>query len=351
MTAAAGSVLDGLWAHGNDYTPVERSFQARTGQALRGPLTCPDDTSEAVSVVVASYNGGRSLFATLAALQRQRYRNLEVVVVDDGSTTPLEPVVRSAALTVPVTLIRSSVNRGASTARNVGLHCASGSTVIFLDDDMLAPPEMVGALALRQQHTEGCLFLGFRENTKAEVFFDTGAARPRIERDWRYRSDRGAGRQIMLTADEDAPDCNRTVIEPLHESEYFKRFGHCRTIGFWDLPGMVAGHSVCVKRADAISAGGFSEEYFSGWGAEDLAFGALMAAHGYFIVPALDWVCFHLRHEGRHMSRAEELLNLRRNFARYRSYLTEPLAAARFPSHRLHRCADGGGLTVYELQP
>ena len=343
-------MLEGLWAHGNDYSAVERSFSGHTGQKLCGPVTCTDSVSEAVSVVVASYNGGRALPATLAALERQRYRNFEVVVVDDGSTVPLETVVRSAALTVPVTVVRSPINRGRSTARNVGLECAGGEAVVFLDDDMLAPPEMTGALALRQQHTAGCLFIGFRENTDAKVFFDAGEARPRIERDWRYRSDRGAGRQIRLSADQNAPSPERTAFEPLSETGQLKDLGHCRVIGFWDLPAMVAGHSLCVARNDAIGVGGFPEEHFSGWGAEDLAFGALTAAHGHLIVPALDWVCFHLRHEGRHTKRVEEQVNLQRNFARYLTYLAEPLAAQRFPRHRLHRAGGGAGLIAYELE-
>jgi cellulose synthase/poly-beta-1,6-N-acetylglucosamine synthase-like glycosyltransferase len=82
----------------------------RPGTVRPGELH--DEVSEAVSVVMASYNGDRTLPATLAALERQRYRNFEVMVVDDGSTTPLEPVVRSAGLTVPVTVVRSPTNRG-----------------------------------------------------------------------------------------------------------------------------------------------------------------------------------------------------------------------------------------------
>jgi GT2 family glycosyltransferase len=352
---AAVTVLDGLRAHGNDYSAVERSFRARTGLELTGPVTrLPEGVSEQVTVVIATYNGSRSLTGTLAGLRAQRYRGFEVVVVDDGSDPPVAPVVRAAGLTVPVTLVRSPVNRGASAARNTGLRVAAGSTVVFLDDDMRVPPDMTGMLALRQQHTENCLFIGFRENTGPEFFFGARPPAPRIERDWRWSSDQGGDRHLLLTADQRVPHPDRTAFQLVRESRRFKEFGHCTTIGFWDLPGMVAGHSICVKRADAVAAGGFPEEHFTGWGAEDLAFGALLAAHGHYVVPALDWVSFHLQHEGRHEPRSAQRASLERNFTRYLGYLRQPLAAQRLPRHRLRRLSRGErgceqGIECYEL--
>jgi len=360
-TAQGGTtVLDGLRTHGNDYSAVERDFRTRTGLDLTGPdLTGPDSLalkdikgiSEQVTVVIATYNGGRALVGTLAGLQAQHYRGFEVVVVDDGSDPePAAPAVRAAGLTVPVTLVRSPVNRGAGAARNTGLRLAAGSTVIFLDDDMRAPPDMTALLALRQQHTEGCLFTGFRENTGPETFFGARPAASRIEQDWRWSSDQGAGRHLMLTADQDIPRPDRTSYQLVRESRYFKEFGHCEAIGFWDLPGMVSGHSLCVKRAAALAVGGFPEGYFTGWGVEDLAFGALMAAHGHYVVPALDWVSFHLWHEGRHEPRAAQHAALERNFARYLGFLRRPLTGQRLPDHRLRRRDRyAPGFEYYEL--
>ncbi|MEH6375305.1 glycosyltransferase family 2 protein [Streptomyces sp. KLMMK] len=362
---ATATVLDGLRAHGNDYSGAERAFRARTGLALTGlaltgpaptgPLDrMPEGISEPVSVVVATYNGARSLAGTLAGLEAQLWRGFEVVVVDDGSDPPVRRMVFDAGLTVPVSVVHNPVGLGAGAARNVGLTVAQGSTVVFLDDDIRMSRDALALLALRQQHTEGCMFTGFRDNTGPDVFSaPDGAHPPRIERDWRWLSDRGGDRYVLTTAARDVPHCDRTSFELVKESRYFKDFGHGRVIGFWDLPGMVSGHSLCVKRADAVSVGGFPEEYATRWGAEDLAFGALMAASGIFVVPALDWVAFHLRHEGRRVPRAVEHARLERALDRYRSMLGEPLAERRFPRHRLRRAAGAGrpGAECYELVP
>ncbi|WP_431045387.1 glycosyltransferase family 2 protein [Streptomyces sp. P1-3] len=345
------TLLDGLRAHGNDYSAVERAFGDRTGLELTGAGTgALDEVREPVSVVVATYDGRRALAGALAGLQEQTYRGFEVVVVDDGSDPPVERTVREAALTVPVTLVRCHANRGAATARNIGLLMAEGSTVVFLDDDMRAPPHTTGLLAVRQQHTDGCLFTGFRENTGPETFFGPQPRAARIERDWRWSSDRGGDRHLLLTADRSVPYPDRLSYQLVRESRFFKEFGHCRAIGFWDLPGMVVGHSVCVKRADALAAGGFPEEHFRGWGAEDLAFGAVMAARGHSVVPALDWVSFHLRHAGRHEPRAAQRASLERNFARYLEFLRLPLDALRPPRHRVRRLGGpgAGGISRYE---
>ncbi|WP_424888909.1 glycosyltransferase family 2 protein [Streptomyces sp. XH2] len=352
---AAATLLDGLRAHGNDYSGAERVFRARTGLALTGPVRqVPEGISEPVSVIVATYNGARSLAGTLAGLEDQLWRGFEVVVVDDGSDPPVRHVVLDTGLAVPVTVVRNPVGLGAGAARNVGLTVAQGSTVVFLDDDIRVSRNALALLALRQQHTEGCMFTGFRDNTRPEVFFaPDGTHTPRIEGDWRWLSDRGGDRYLLTTADRDVPRCDRTSFELVKESRHFKDFGHGRVIGFWDLPGMVSGHSLCVKRADAVAVGGFPEEYATRWGAEDLAFGALMAASGIFIVPALDWVAFHLRHEGRRVPRAVEHARLERALDRYRSMLRRPLDERRFPRHRLQRAAGAGrpGVECYELVP
>jgi O-antigen biosynthesis protein len=88
-----------------------------------------------VSVVVASYNGDRTLKACLESLQALRYPDYEVILVDDGSTdtTPqilsLYPAIRG---------VRHSRNLGLSVARNTGLAAATGEIVAFTDADCRA---------------------------------------------------------------------------------------------------------------------------------------------------------------------------------------------------------------------
>lgn len=349
----SASIQEALRVSDNDYSAQAHTFAVATGGqdlVFGGPWRAngAEKPHGSVSVVIATYNGHRTLPVTLAALSRQRHRDFEVIIVDDGSTFPLKAVVLKAGLDVPVTLVRLPDNGGLSRARNIGIQCAQGSSLIFMDDDMLVSDDLTGFLASRQSHTEGCVLVGFREDVHDDRFFGPPGPPPQPERDWRMHSN-AVGECLLLAADQDAPRTARTEFRLVQESSHFREFGRGRVIGFWDLPCMVTGHSICVKRSDVVSAGGFAEGWFSGWGIEDLAFGALMAARGHFVVPTLSWSSFHLQHEGRKVSRAEEQRQMRHNFSRYLEYIREPVRGRKLPRHPVRRVLESAGLTVGEL--
>lgn len=88
-----------------------------------------------VSVVVASYNGARTLKACLDSLARLNYPNYEVILVDDGSTDATPQIVRDYP---NVRSIRHEKNAGLSVARNTGIAAAKGEIVAFTDSDCRA---------------------------------------------------------------------------------------------------------------------------------------------------------------------------------------------------------------------
>jgi len=95
----------------------------------------PEINRPAVSVVVCSHNGGRTIARCLAALSAVDYPDYEVIVVDDGSTDATPRIARG----FDVRLIRTP-NRGLSHARNVGLRAARGQIVAYIDDDAYPDP-------------------------------------------------------------------------------------------------------------------------------------------------------------------------------------------------------------------
>ena len=100
-----------------------------------------------VSVVVASYNGVRTLKPCLESLQRLNYPDYEIILVDDGSTDAT-PQIASAFPTVRC--IRHEKNFGLSIARNTGIEAAAGEIVAFTDSDCRADADwlyyLVGSL-------------------------------------------------------------------------------------------------------------------------------------------------------------------------------------------------------------
>jgi glycosyltransferase involved in cell wall biosynthesis len=101
-----------------------------------------------VTVAIAHYNLGTYLPETLSSLAAQTYRNLEVLVIDDGSTDPLS---RSAFADqerrYPQFRFLRQANAGIGATRNRGLREARGEFFIPMDADNVACPHMVETLA------------------------------------------------------------------------------------------------------------------------------------------------------------------------------------------------------------
>ncbi|MCE9586266.1 glycosyltransferase [Candidatus Uhrbacteria bacterium] len=77
-----------------------------------------------ISVIIPTFNHGDELEACLASLHRQTEKDIEIIIVDDGSTKPITNAT-----------IRFNKNLGAPAARNAGFARSKGEYVIFLDAD------------------------------------------------------------------------------------------------------------------------------------------------------------------------------------------------------------------------
>ena len=101
----------------------------------------------AVSVLLPCWNAAGSIAAALASVLAEREVDLEVIVVDDGSTDATADVVLAIALKDPrVRLIRQPDNRGVSAARNLGLEHVRGEWLTLLDADDRFRPGAIGIL-------------------------------------------------------------------------------------------------------------------------------------------------------------------------------------------------------------
>lgn len=95
--------------------------------------------NEMVSVVVPTYNYGRYLPQCLKSIQAQTYKNIETIVIDDGSTDNT----REVAAAFPWVQYHYQPNAGLSAARNAGIRRARGQFIQPLDSDDILHAESV----------------------------------------------------------------------------------------------------------------------------------------------------------------------------------------------------------------
>ncbi|MGD0229532.1 MAG: glycosyltransferase family 2 protein [Syntrophorhabdales bacterium] len=153
-----------------------------------------------VSVIIPTYNYGRYLEKAIRSCIDQTYRNVEVIVVDDGSTDDTRKVVEQFGGDV---FYLFQENAGVSAARNAGLRRAKGEFIVFLDaDDFMLDESIALRVEILQRYpdigvvftdtsscdTEGNLFRKEREKKDSvsdrfyeglllgQLRFQTGAA-------------------------------------------------------------------------------------------------------------------------------------------------------------------------------
>lgn len=88
-----------------------------------------------VSIIIPIYNAENHLNKCISSVVSQTYGNLEIILVNDGSTDGSEKICRSFAEKDPRILLINQENAGVSAARNAGLEACTGELITFIDSD------------------------------------------------------------------------------------------------------------------------------------------------------------------------------------------------------------------------
>lgn len=110
--------------------------------------------SKIVSIIIPVYNVEEYLPQCLDSVLGQTYRDLEVIVVNDGSTDGSLRIMKEYAARDPRIRIIDKQNEGVAPTRNVGLKAATGDYILFVDSDDWIEPDMVEFLVTQQQSTQ-----------------------------------------------------------------------------------------------------------------------------------------------------------------------------------------------------
>lgn len=196
----------------------------------------PAASTLALSVVVPVYNSRLELEQCLAALAQSGYENFEVIVVDDGTTIPLEPLVTKHGFRY----LRIEGPGGPARARNRGVERVRSPYVVFIDADVCVHPDTLALIA--------------------NVF----ASDPAID--------------AVIGSYDESP------ANPSFISQYknlFHHYIHQNSDGevqtFWSGCG-------AIKRDLFLDFGGFDEQRYKRPAIEDIELGTWLSAAGYRIV-------------------------------------------------------------------
>lgn len=264
-----------------------------------------------VTVIVCTRDRPRELARCLHALSAQRYPSFDILVVDNG----VSDGIADACLARGVACIREPI-AGLTRARNLGARAAQGDLVAYIDDDAVAEPGWLSAIAAE-----------FRDPLVAGV----------------------AGRTRYLLSPTDALDMSsdeepgngprpRTVVDR-STRDWFT----CACFG-----GIGDGNTMAFRRELLTATVRFDERIGRGraidGGDEHIAFMSLIA-DGYRVVHAPEAVVCHPAPSSTTARRVKRLRDLQSSFV----YLL--FVAAQFPGHRVELARFLGRAIIKRLRP
>lgn len=130
--------------------------------------------TEIVSIIIPTYNRKQKLRLCLDSILSQSYRNIEIIVVDDGSTDGTEEIVSRYQTKLSQgrsLLYLKQTNQGAPVARNKGLKQATGEYVVFFDSDDLMHPDRIRLQIEAIKETESnCCVCGYTVHPDRDVW-------------------------------------------------------------------------------------------------------------------------------------------------------------------------------------
>jgi len=218
-----------------------------TPSDIGGPDRSAPAESVRFTVIVPAYNAGRDLEQCLEALARSTYTHFDVLVVDDGSTESIKPLVDRFGYRY----LRIDGPGGPARARNRGVRQTESEFVIFVDADVCVYPDTIERIMQK--------FAGDQDLAAVIGTYDVAPADPSFFSQYR---------------------------------NMFHHYTHCRSAGlittFWAGCG-------AMRRDVFLKYGGFDEQRYRRPSIEDIELGTWVAADGGRIVLDRTIQCKHLK--------------------------------------------------------
>lgn len=102
--------------------------------------------NDLVSIIIPAYNSEKYIVKCLKSLQVQTHDNIEIIIINDGSTDQTQNVINDFRKTDKRIFLINQENAGVSNARNVGIKVSTGKYLIFVDSDDYVAQDYVETL-------------------------------------------------------------------------------------------------------------------------------------------------------------------------------------------------------------
>lgn len=121
-----------------------------------------------ISVIIPVYNQGDKLSDTLKSIEEQSFEDLEIIIVNDGSTDNTQSVIEDHVLNLKekgfrIRVFTHNKNKGAPAARNKGFENSTGEYLLFCDADAVLKPQALEKMyqALEQTSEASYVYSSF----------------------------------------------------------------------------------------------------------------------------------------------------------------------------------------------
>ena len=134
--------------------------------------------NEKISIIIPAYNASKYITRTLDSICNQIYKNLEIIVVDDGSSDNTLEICKEQSEKDNRIKVYHKDNEGVTLARDMGISMAKGELIGFIDADDTIDPKMYECLynnlVKYDADISHCGYKTIKENGEENLFYGTG---------------------------------------------------------------------------------------------------------------------------------------------------------------------------------